>query len=246
MSGPHHVEAICWLRYAKRLPIVCTEVGRWHADVIGLCDTMSIEVEVKTSKSDLLREFTTKKSKHWIYANATDEQDHIPNYFYFILPEALVADVAAIIEEKAPKAGIAAHTETKFLAGNNIQVVRKATRLRKGAPSPRMIRTALARMSSELCGSKQLILECRNKIITRFDEMANGALMIAAGAVGSLDCEDAEINLDLRAAQLAQCVEGKIWSEVQDKDKWREAAKKWLEIQQYQNQLWTDAALRDR
>ena len=237
---------MCWLRYGKRLPIVCTEVGRWNADVLGLCDTMSIEVEVKVSKADLLREFTTKKDKHFFYANATDEQHHVPNYFYFFVPEALVADVSTIVAERAPKAGLASHTETGLLPGNNVRIVRKATRLRNGRPAPRLIRTALARMSSELCGSKQLIQQCRTQIVDRFDAMAKSAVLIAAGAVGALDCEDAEIDLDLRAAQLALCVEGRIWSEVQDKEKWRTAAKKWLEVQQYQNKEWTDEALCDR
>ena len=239
------VEAMCWLRYGKRIPIVCTEVGRWNCDLLGLCDTMSIEVEVKTSKADLQREFSRKTTKHWVYTNATDTDRFTPNYLYFFVPEALGKEASDILAEKAPKAGVAAFTETNNLAGNNVAILRKATKLRDGPPSPQLLRAALARMSSELCGSKQIILQLKSRIIADFDDMVHGAVMVAAGAVGSLDCEEKEIDLDLRAAQLAMCVEGKIWSEITDQERWRTAARKWLEVQAFKNKEWFHEKDRD-
>jgi len=240
------IEAMCWLRYGKRMPVVTTEVGRWSADILGLCDTMSVEVEVKVSKSDIQHEFSGKQTKHWLYANAKDQDDSVPNYFYMIVPQELGGYASDLLKEKAPKSGVAIYTGQVLLAGRNIEVVRRATKLRDGKPSPRMLQVALARMSSELCGSKQIIWQLKNKLISQFDDMAHAAILIAAGAVGSLDCEDKEIDLDQRAAQLAMCVESKLWSEVSDPDKWRAAAKKWLEVQGLRNRDWLNTALQDK
>lgn len=243
MSRAIHVEAMCWLRYGKRLPIVCTEVGFWNADVLGVSDKMSVEVEIKVSKADLLRDFTSKKQKHWVYANARDEQGNVPNYFYFFVPESLGEKAQAILEEKAPKVGLAVHTETGLIDGRNVRILRKATKLRNGKPTPRLLQTALQRMSSELCGTKIIVDRLRGELLEKFDAMSQGVVLASARAAGALDADQFD-DLEQRAAEMAFCVEQKLWSEVENKDKWRMAATRWLEAQYLHNRDWTNEAYR--
>lgn len=147
-------EAMCWLRYGKKMPYVCTEGGYWSADVLGVCDQFSVEVEVKVSKADLKREFQTKTSKHYLYANAEGEPARqVPNYFYFYVPPDLEEDAAKIVEAEAPKAGLVVYAPNGWLLdGKKSRVVRRATKLHNKEPSPAFRQVVLKRMGSELCG----------------------------------------------------------------------------------------------
>lgn len=154
-------EAMCWLRYGKKMPYVCTEGGYWSADVLGICDTYSVEVEVKMSKADLKREFQNKASKHYLYNNAgAAPARQVPNYFYFYVPPELEQDALEIVEKEAPKAGLVIYTPSGYLLdGKKSRVARRATKLHDGAPPPRFKEVVLKRMSSELCG--QYLLQQR-------------------------------------------------------------------------------------
>ena len=155
------VEALCWLRFTKHMLMAMTEVGRWNADVLGISNEFAIEVEVKVSKADLVREFVTKQAKHWFYRNAQEHEDHIPQYFYVIVPEELEKDALTILEKEAPKAGLLIFTKTFLRPGENVRVAKKATKLREGPPSPRVVRTAILRMGSELARCKLAALKAK-------------------------------------------------------------------------------------
>jgi hypothetical protein len=244
-----HTEAICWLRYGKRIPIVCTEVGPWHADVIGLSDKMSIEVEIKKSRSDLLAEFKNKKAKHFAYANADGANragPFVPNYMYFYVPAALGDFAVQTLETLCPKAGVAIQTDTKFLDGKNTEIIKKPTRLRPECPSPVLFRTAMYRMSSELCG-RYVALETLNAKLGDVIVTANkAAINAAARAAGTLDPEDRQSDLKFRAAELAFAVEC-----VQDFDTlsddrqqyWKDAAQRLLEAQFLNSESFKNATL---
>lgn len=238
-SATIKTETMCWLRYGKRMNIVASEVGRWNSDVLGLSDKMSIEVEVKVSKSDLVREFSSKQTKHYYYANAGPRTETVPNYLYFAVPEVLEAVALEILKEKAPKAGLVLHTDTNLLAGRNVRVAKKPTRLREGPPSPALIRTAMARMSSELCGSKQALDQVREHLLGAVDRVEQSIVSSSYRVAGALDCESEPSNIEHRAAELAFCVEGLTWTDVSDRDKWREAARKWLDCQFLDSKNWT-------
>jgi hypothetical protein len=109
-----HTEALAWLRYGKRMPIVCTEAGKWNADVLGMNSKMCIEVEVKHSISDLRADFRNKAHKHYLYQQANPKHatgyekgwhTNIPNFFYFLTPAELKDKALEIIADKAPYAG---------------------------------------------------------------------------------------------------------------------------------------------
>ncbi len=220
------LEALCWLRFGRRMPIVCTEAGLWSADVLGVSESMAVEVEVKVSKADFQREFRTKSAKHWLYSNSSGNEN-VPNYFYFLVPKSLQQEVTPILVDSAPKMGLALFTG-EGIVGQRIEIAKKPTRLHTGRPSPRMIRTAIARMSSELCGVKQAMDALQYRLIEKVDRMVFDVVKEASRTTGVLDCEDPG-DLEKRAAKLAFCVEGKLWCDVGDKEKWIEATKRWLD-----------------
>ncbi len=149
------VEALCWLRFGKKCPYIATEVGKWNADIMGVDETYSIEIEVKTSRSDMMREFTHKASKHGLYKASAEGKPYtnfVPNYFYFYVPEKLEEAARAIVGEKMPHAGIAVYTGGHVKDGDKTRVVKRATRIHDNPPSEALRRAILWRMGSELCG----------------------------------------------------------------------------------------------
>jgi hypothetical protein len=245
MSKSIHVEAMCWLRYGKRMPIVCTEAGPWNADILGISSDMSIEIEVKKSKSDLKRDFTSKKAKHFAYAAGTSRW--VPNYLYFYVPEELGEFAVQHLAEACPKAGVAVYKETENLDGRNTGIVKKPIRLREEPPHPGLVRTAIQRMSSQLCGQIIAFEGFRARLESTFAWTLKGGVDAAVRIAGTLDPEDREGDLRLRAAELAFCVEqiqdfGKLPPEQQQK--WLDAAKRWLDAQYVTSKEWEDASYR--
>jgi hypothetical protein len=164
-------EALCWLRFGKKLDLVATEAGRWAADVLGCNDNFAVEVEVKMSKADLRREFSNKSTKHYLYVNAADGKGvppGVPNYFYFFVPSDMEKDALALIEENAPKAGLAVYEEPERsrLDGKLTRVVRKAQKLHDQKPSSRFKRTLQLRMGSELCGRYVAFRDLRRDVMS--------------------------------------------------------------------------------
>jgi hypothetical protein len=161
-----HIEGLAWLRYTKQMPLVCTEVGRWNADVLGIGPKYSIELEVKKSISDLRADFKNKRSKHWHYAQPHASGSYIepPNYLYYLVPEVLRDKALVVLESQNPKYGLlwvpalGLSEETNSLGygvGKNVQVGKKAQRLHSNPPSDVIVRGAMKRLSSELVGLYQ-------------------------------------------------------------------------------------------
>lgn len=148
-SAELKAEALCWLRYGKKLDYVCTEGGFWSSDVLGVCNEYSIEVEVKTSRADLLAEFRNKKTKHAYYESLTNWS---PNYFYFLLDPSIAEAQLSLIAEKFPKAGVLTYAWPRERPGMRLKCLRKPTKLHDKKPTDRFRRSAMLRMSSEVCG----------------------------------------------------------------------------------------------
>ncbi len=162
--------ALQWLRFVRRYEIVCTEAGTIGlADVIGVCPDSAVEVEIKVSKADLLREFTDKAHKHRYYLSVPGGQS--PNYFYFFVPENLVEAATAAALEHNPKYGVITMPE----GGNytKIDVKRKASRLHKEKPGKGMTRVATLRMSSELATLYATNRELATKVVHAFEVGVN-------------------------------------------------------------------------
>lgn len=148
------VEALAWLRFGKKLDLIATEAGGWAADVLGVGETFSIEVEVKVSKADLKREFTSKTTKHWLYQNCDDHAVQTsPTYWYLYVPPHLADEANALAEQHFPRAGVAVYDpDTRALPGRRTTIRRKAQRLHERPPTDALRRTVMLRMGSELVG----------------------------------------------------------------------------------------------
>lgn len=230
--------ALAWLRYGKRLPIVCTEVGNWYADVLGLGRTSSVEVETKISKSDLRAEFKNKKAKHFVYQNA-DGGTFVPNYLYFLVPEALEAAALEIVTEGNSKAGVAVCDDLGV-----VRIVKPATKLHGKPPHPRVVRATILRQSSELVGLWNTNLTLRNDITSKVDALVDAGLAAGFRATMAVDLEEPSKSLDLRAQELAKAVDGLDWETLDDagKTRWREAAVRYLDIAEPSMKEWIDAS----
>lgn len=137
------------------MEIVATEAGRWNADVMGVCNLYSVEVEVKVSKADLLKEFEKKASKHALYRLAQEGKStrSVPNYFYFYVPEKLKDEAIKIVSEKMPRAGVAVYIESLYgRDGDRTYVAKRPQKLHDGKPEAELRNRILMRMASELCG----------------------------------------------------------------------------------------------
>lgn len=227
--------ALAWLRYGKRLPIVCTEVGRWNADVLGLSALQTVEVEVKTSMADLRREFKSKIAKHYLYAHAKDTSQ-VPNHFYFMVPSTIAEAAAKEVSEAAPAAGVASLNvdTTGRYDRDAVTVVKKAKKLREGPTPHIMLDMAMMRSSSELAGLYLYNVEFLRRLESRIEIDGSDVVRLAARAAGTLDCESPEDDLDLRAQELAQAVDGLdklqfLALDKAEKKKWFDASVRLLE-----------------
>jgi hypothetical protein len=223
-------ELMCWLRYGRRMPIVCTELGgilSWIPDIIAINEGAVIEVEVKIDRFDLRHEFNQKGklAKHLHY-----QATPLPNSFYFGVPTPLVEEAIQLVSEHAPKYGVVEVSDARRTYGDNSVVRRKAQRLHDNPPSRCLAMAATQRMSSELVHLHQLQEAFAAQVHDMIMDSKEWILKVAARSVGSLNIED-EDALAHRAAELARCVEDITADQFVKLDevqraKWMEAAKR--------------------
>lgn len=170
-------EVLAWLRYLRKCEIVCTEAGRYSADVWGMTATRLIEVETKVSISDLRADF--RKEKHGLYNRYAAEPQGlggcIPNAFYFCLPADLVDKAQEFLKTvELPvvrKYGIIAIADTRQLLGRNAAAVVKAGRIHGEPPQDWVRETGLLRMASELCGVREAMRRHRQDMLSGFEHL---------------------------------------------------------------------------
>lgn len=154
-SSTMKAEGLAWLRFVKQCTIIATEVGNFHADLLGACPAYSIEIEVKCTIADLKIDF--KKTKHILYQGNVPGT-FVPNFFYVMVPVDLEEKALAILEEKGPKYGLLVFEENKYvLDGRKCRVVKRPKRLHEGKPKDKLFQVLTARMSSELIGLHLLL-----------------------------------------------------------------------------------------
>lgn len=206
--------ALAWMRYAKRMPIVCTEAGRFNSDVLGMNSKMCIEMEIKKTISDLRAEFRNKVHKHYIYnlaAEAKHASGYVPNYFYFFTLEDLGEKALEIIKEKMPRAGLAILKDDACPWNRNaVQVLRRPTKIHDKAPNSALIQAAVMRMSSEICHFHR----------TAGVEKVAEIQMAVAGIGGTLDFEDVIQDLERKGKEFAYIL-GDDWNKLNYVDRIR-------------------------
>lgn len=226
-----HTEALAWLRYGKRMPIVCTEAGKWNADVLGMNSRMCIEVEIKHSISDLRADFKNKAHKHFLYKQANPKHatgyeagwhTNIPNYFYFLAPAELKDKALEIITEKAPYAGLIVRSMpawNRYAAGkDNMYIIKKPERLHKEPPTAGLVHAASMRMGSEIA-SLRLLIDTWDLTQAKKEEL--GALFHQRidGIEGALDIDNIEADLERRGRELAWVMTKKNFDQFSDVEK---------------------------
>lgn len=213
-----HAEALAWLRYSKRCPVVCTEAG-YQADVLGISATTVIEVEVKVSASDMRAEFANKVAKHDKYKTSMERKEpwgsYVPNYWYLFVDEPLRVRAQELLEEKAPYAGLLVRhhpaVQTFGAGGFNVTIERKPKRIHNKPPRPLFVRQAIMRMASSLVKWHLLA-----GVKLGLDERAASQLITERihATEGVLDFEDTQGDLERRGAELAWAMGGPPWKTI--------------------------------
>ena len=54
-------EGMAWLRFVGKKFCVATEVGPYNADILGIDEKSSVEIETKVSRADLRADFDKRK-----------------------------------------------------------------------------------------------------------------------------------------------------------------------------------------
>ena len=145
--------AFCWLRFGKKYSIIATEAGHWNADVLGVSDHESVEIEVKVSRADL--RIDRNKPKHKCFGQVLGGRYQGPNRFYYLVPEVLKDSALAVAEELNPLYGVMvarADGSVGYHAHKLLTVARRARQLHAEKPTDALKDRIIKRMSSELAG----------------------------------------------------------------------------------------------
>lgn len=201
------------------MPIVCTEAGKWNADVLGMNSKICIEVEIKHSISDLRADFRNKAHKHFLYKQATPNDGSgwsasVPNFFYFLTPAELKDKALEIITEKAPYAGLLIREMpawNRYAAGkDNMRVVKVPQKLHKEPPTHGLVRSAAMRMGSEIA-SLRLLIDTWDLSQDKREELLSNFHARIDGIEGSLDVDNIEEDLERRGRELAWVMTRQKW-----------------------------------
>jgi hypothetical protein len=227
---------------------VCTEatIGPGYlADVVGCNDSQVVEVEVKISRSDFRNDFINKAAKFWMYQECGTKTHRIPNYMFYLVPENLREYGLQVLKEQFPAAGLLVYRpDLNIGPGNNIEIARGSTKLHTNRPTPQFIHEVFMRTSSELAGSKLALAKLNREVEQMLERVEAGVVDAALRATGALDFENTEKDLEGRAAELANCCDDVLWSDLDwdDKQYWLKAARKLLGSWRYVQEEWHEAS----
>lgn len=147
---------MAYYRYIRHWPVVATEVNTlksFYADVIAADTQELVEIEIKTTREDFLKEFSTKESKHNIYLDYDISKQHklkkqayqlMPNRFFYAAEKPL-AQIMINILKGSPYGVIEVDTNREIPA----QVIKSAEQLHRIFPK-QLYNRAIHRATSEL------------------------------------------------------------------------------------------------
>jgi len=111
-----------YFRFQRSFSFIATEVGYFSADFMAIEPKTNrfIEVEIKTTKQDLIADF--KKRKHDLYLRKGDNESFrgsswVPREFFFAVPSYLEEYATNVIEDMPYGLMIYTHHETRFQYG---------------------------------------------------------------------------------------------------------------------------------
>lgn len=151
-----------YFRFDRNFIFVCSECIN-KSDISALNDSYLVEVEIKTSKIDFLREFSGKsknKTRKHIALNS-GEKPHknyiIPNYYYFCVTPELKDFVQEYLQEQGlNKYGILVCNNKRIYGQrSHIYSVKTAKKIHNNPPSKTVYTKVSKRVQSELISLKE-------------------------------------------------------------------------------------------
>lgn len=133
-----------YYRYKRQYNYVCTECQ--DADIQIANKNSLIEIEVKISKQDLLKD--KLKAKHQKFKSKKVGRFLFPKFFFYAVPKELEETAKTFIKELNPNYGLIIVKEGLF--GYNLEFVVNAKKLHDREITDRDILVITKRMASEL------------------------------------------------------------------------------------------------
>ena len=154
-----------YYRFDRQFTLVVSESIN-NADITALSDKLLIEVEVKISKEDFLKEFNgkswVKTQKHQRYnSGKTYKKYIIPNYFYFCTTKELAPFIKQFLKDNGYiNYGILLCNEKRlFNKRSHIETYKQGSKLHKENITERVADKVQKRLQSELITLKEKVLK---------------------------------------------------------------------------------------
>lgn len=153
-----------YYRFDRQFNLVVSECIN-NSDITALSKTNLVEVEIKISKEDFLKEFDGKSkikaTKHQRYNNGKKYNKYIiPSYFYFCTTKDLAPFIKNYLKENGyTNYGILICCEKRiFNKRSHIEVYKQANKLNKNVINDDVIEKVYKRLQSELISLKEKVL----------------------------------------------------------------------------------------
>lgn len=146
-----------YFRYQRQYTFCCSEAIN-HADISALDSKNLVEVEIKISKQDFLKEFDGKSKvktyKHKVLQGKYKPRNRyiVPNYYYFCVTDEIKDFVLEYLRDKGlNKYGVLVCKESRIYGTEtHIECVKKPKRIHTNKPSNNTFIKVGRRVQSEL------------------------------------------------------------------------------------------------
>lgn len=153
-----------YYRFDRQFTLVVSECIN-NADITALSQTSLVEVEVKISKEDFLKEFDgksyVKRVKHQRYNSGRKYSKYVvPNYFYFCTTKELAPFIKNYLKEHGyDNYGVLVCCEKRlFNKRSHIETYKQAKKLHKNRVNSSVFEKVHKRLQSELITLKEKVL----------------------------------------------------------------------------------------
>lgn len=178
LLGVMRAEAMCWLRFARELPAICSGVkitthrewAPWSPAVLGCDEKLATQIEVFCDMSSLRDDLLGRGALFSTYVSAQRSGDltisrRMPNYVYYMVSSDIAVQASEEIRTLFPQAGVLVfRPEMDVQPGRNVEIVRGASLLHEAEPGPHLMLEVMARACTELCDVKTSLAKLYEEI----------------------------------------------------------------------------------
>ena len=159
------IELLKYFRFDRQFELCFTEgINKSDVNAVDVKKKCLVEVEVKISKSDFLKEFDktskNKTKKHTRYRNDKEYKNYIkPNYFYFCVTPELYKFVVEYLQKNGYKeyGVLVCYDKRVYGKRSCVECKLNARKLHNGFTQDVVVK-AYKRLSSEIIGLKEKVL----------------------------------------------------------------------------------------